>query len=307
MANPNPARITDALWQFAQDFCAAEPDAVCSGIWADKPGYHNARNNLPASDYSVADSPLDLQGPADKAAAVDLTFRTAQAGDFLTIAKYCDRIDAAMRNRDLRLYHDGKPVVREWFGNDDSDRMVEGYSMFRMRFMSSTPSHMWHLHLSFHRWCVDNWPAVSGVLAVLLNTNKQADPQQRAEADVSFIGLEQGDKGAIVKELQMFLRGAGFDPGTIDGNYGAKTAGAVLACRVSQGSGAKSGDAIDSYASDQIRAAFADRRARGLVEASARQLRDAIAAATAAQLPARVVIDLPDSITVPVEPVEEVN
>ena len=44
--------------------------------------------------------------------------------------------------------------------------------------------------------------------------------------------LKPGDKGLEVEQLQLKLKAAGYDPGEIDGDYGAKTTAAVLAFQV---------------------------------------------------------------------------
>ncbi|MDB4955844.1 MAG: Peptidoglycan-binding domain 1 protein, partial [Myxococcales bacterium] len=41
--------------------------------------------------------------------------------------------------------------------------------------------------------------------------------------------LRPGDNGPDVKTLQLNLKACGYDPGAIDGDYGKKTAAAVLA------------------------------------------------------------------------------
>lgn len=41
--------------------------------------------------------------------------------------------------------------------------------------------------------------------------------------------LKKGDHGPSVEQLQVLLKAAGYDPGAIDGDYGARTAAAVLA------------------------------------------------------------------------------
>ena len=64
---------------------------------------------------------------------------------------------------------------------------------------------------------------------------------QQAQAFVSPTGptpvLEQGDRGATVRELQDGLRAAGFDPGTTDGIFGARTDAAVRAFQGDRGLG----------------------------------------------------------------------
>lgn len=185
----NPSALV-RLWN---EFDAVEPDARLNGIYVAKSGYHNTRNNHlrginggSPRDYSVTDSPLDLLGPGDKAAAIDINMESARLrSDFRTMDKYCSRLLEACRNRDSRLFHDGKPVIREFFGNTDLDREVEGWSLFRNRAASSDSTHLWHIHISFHRWCVENWDAVSGVLAVLTGTSKPTpQPEPIPEDDM---------------------------------------------------------------------------------------------------------------------------
>lgn len=172
-----------ALRRLYSEFSATEPDARNSGIYAAKSGYHNTRahhlagsHNGSKSDDSI-ELAIDRQGPADKAAAVDISFDSARLrSDFRTIATYSQRLLRAFKARDPRLFAQvqGQPagvkhaVVREFFGNTDLDRQVEGWSLHLGEARSSDSSHQWHIHLSFHRAFVESWPAVSGVLDVLL-------------------------------------------------------------------------------------------------------------------------------------------
>ena len=166
----------DALVKFWQEASKAiGSDLLLGGIYADKRGYHNRRDNLPSTDYSVKLA-ADKRGPADKASAIDLTFKTAQKSDFRNIAKYSTRLYNGMKNRDKRLFWRGdtnRPVIREFFGNIDLDRDVEGWTFSNSKTgkagpASSDSSHLWHIHISFHREFCDNWEAASGVLDVLL-------------------------------------------------------------------------------------------------------------------------------------------
>lgn len=83
--------------------------------------------------------------------------------------------------------------------------------------------------------------------------------------DMSLIGLSKGDSGQRVKGLQACLHRAGFgdEVGEIDGEYGPKTSAGVLACRLSQGSGAESGDTVTGHAFAQILSALAEHQAGG--------------------------------------------
>lgn len=82
-------------------------------------------------------------------------------------------------------------------------------------------------------------------------------PWGLASEEDDVIGLKKGDSGDRVTGLQATLRAAGFSPGEVDGDYGAATSAAVLACRKSRGSSAQHGDRIDGWAYSQIMTALA--------------------------------------------------
>lgn len=155
-ANPNPARIADLTWKFWLDFKALCPSAQLSGIYANKPGYHNQRNALPAGDYSRVLS-LDLQGPGDKASAIDLTLPLAD-----------------MKKYSARLLNSGKDpndprgnYLREFYGNVDGNSYVDGWDFQRVGPASSDSSHLWHIHISFIRKYLND-PAMYRALMSIL-------------------------------------------------------------------------------------------------------------------------------------------
>lgn len=165
-ANPNPSRITNELWYFWEEFKKFEPKVLLGGIYADKPGYHNTRaaNMLKyPGNYSYADYALDRQGPSDKAAAIDLTFPDAQAGNYSTIAKYSNRLLLSGKDpNDNRLN-----VLREFYGNTDSDTEVEGWDYQAVRAATSDKTHLWHIHISVMRAYVTSKIAMDSILNVL--------------------------------------------------------------------------------------------------------------------------------------------
>ncbi len=71
------------------------------------------------------------------------------------------------------------------------------------------------------------------------------------------IGLKRGDSGDRVKGLQGTLQYAGYDPGTVDGDYGPKTAAAVLKMRKAEGSSVSDGDNFTGWAYAQLMRALA--------------------------------------------------
>jgi peptidoglycan hydrolase-like protein with peptidoglycan-binding domain len=147
--NPNPSRVTDALWWFWLQLKAMEPTSRLGGIWANKRGYHNSRSaNLRQwpGNYSILDAE-DGGGPADTAAALDWTFPEAQRGNYRRIELYTGRLLASARDKnDPRLNG-----MREFYGQADADRQVEGWDCRYDRGCSSDPSHLWHIHFSFDR------------------------------------------------------------------------------------------------------------------------------------------------------------
>lgn len=168
-ANPNPARITDAMWWLWGELLMLEPGSKLGGIYANKPGYHNGRNYLPAWDYSVTDNPPDWGGPGDKAAAIDWTFPDAQAGDYSAIALYtCRLLASAQDPDDHRL--DG---WREFYGNADDDSYVEGWDCRYGCAVTSDSSHLWHIHLSEDRDKVEDYENKRKLLSVLRGESLQ--------------------------------------------------------------------------------------------------------------------------------------
>lgn len=173
------SRSAPALVWLWDELKPHDPDFRLNGILTVKSGYHNTRRNHALGvnggsrgDYSI-ELPIDRVGPDDCGCAIDINLESARLrGDFDNIAKYCQRLDRAFRNEDPRLFttYDGKrqAVWREFFGNTDADRQVEGWSLYRKRFASSDPSHLWHIHLSLHRAFAENRGAVAGMRDILL-------------------------------------------------------------------------------------------------------------------------------------------
>lgn len=154
--------IATVLWPGMR---ALEPKSALGGILARKPGYHDTRKHHKqvgrTDDYSIRWD-LDKQGPDDESAAIDWTFRDAQAGDYTTIKKYSARLLAAGRANDPRTY-----AMREFYGNADFDRDVEGWDFVRDQAASSDSSHLWHIHISIRRAYVTSAKAIDAILSIL--------------------------------------------------------------------------------------------------------------------------------------------
>jgi len=153
--------IRNVLWPGILEIVGT--DAVLSGITVNKGGYHSTRNWLKINrpgDYSI-EEPIDQLGPGDQGAAIDVTFRSAQGGDFRNIARYSQRLLVAGLHEDPRTY-----PLREFFGNADLDREVEGWSYFRKAAKSSDDSHLWHIHQSIWRKYINDEDAMESILSI---------------------------------------------------------------------------------------------------------------------------------------------
>lgn len=175
LRNPNVARIPMGLWVFWAEFQAMEPTVLLGGVYAPKTGYHNTRAANPRNDYSVVRA-VDRRGPGDKAAAVDITFPEAQRGDYSRIGKYSRRL---MRSGKDMADERGN-YLREFYGQTDKDRHVEGWDFQLLTEITSDVSHLWHIHLSWCRAYVDDPKATRAVLSILRGETVQQ--WRRAEA-----------------------------------------------------------------------------------------------------------------------------
>lgn len=158
--NPNPARITDPMWQLWEQ----RPNKAwkLGGIYADKKGYHNTvianLRNWP-NNYSIR-LPLDIVNKnRDKARAIDLTMSDSE---MIKWTQYMKR--AAEDNDDTRLYG-----VKEFYGT------LDGINVFGLAKDSATgswyrvtsdKSHLWHGHMSVFTEFVDNWLVLEPILSV---------------------------------------------------------------------------------------------------------------------------------------------
>lgn len=167
--NPNPSRVTDAIWAFWNWFDQFEPTVVLGGIFAAKGGYHDIRNGH-SGDYSVAEVAADRQGPGDKASAIDLTMSDA------AMRKYTTRLDVAAKSRDERLLIGGVPIIREFIGTKDSSRVycyvltggrARGLGADAAEDWGRDSTHLWHLHISIIRLFCASMDAMDRLYSVL--------------------------------------------------------------------------------------------------------------------------------------------
>lgn len=220
MANPNPSRITGPMWRLWTDRPVAA--WLLGGIYARKSGYHGTRDenqvNFPGN-YSTRLA-LDLQGPGDKAAAIDYTMSDAE------MRKRTGFLRDAVTRRDPRL-----AAVREFYGTVDSRNVFGRTKTSRTgawSTSSSDSSHLWHIHVSLFRAFVDAWAELAPVLSVLAG-----ESLAQWEGGGTMLP-KQGDSSEEVKYWQRVHNATriSVDPDapelTVDGDYGSKTAAAFL-------------------------------------------------------------------------------
>src|SRR3990172_3421380 len=224
-----PSAIETILWPGLK---ALEPaQSVLSGIEADKPGYHNTRDRLlregRTDDYSIQTA-KDNKGPGDEGSAIDWTFRDAQAGNFSTIAKYSNRLYAAGVNDDPRA----KTYLREFFGNTDSDRTVEGWSYYRDASATSDNSHLWHIHLSIYRKYINDIAAMHALLDLCAGKAIPAKPKPPVGAVLPV--YNNGSRELTLKtpnmagtDVQFVQKWIGPRCGVPDGHFGPKSKSGV--------------------------------------------------------------------------------
>jgi len=173
LPNPNPSRMTDALWWLVCMRELLEPiDSENGGTYAKKPGYHNAGENLPdhglgnsKTDHSIRRAP-DRSGPwwLEFGSAHDWTFLSAQRGNYANIQKYTRRLVNAMRDpKDLRP----DDVYAYTLGQTDGDPIVEGYNEYTdSDDTSADKTHLWHRHDSFRRNIIGDFWAMWKALTI---------------------------------------------------------------------------------------------------------------------------------------------
>lgn len=169
-SNPNPTRISAPMWRFWEEFSAFEDDAELGGIYADKTGYHNYRDALSSTDYSVEEVANDRKGSGKYADGIDLTLNESN------MKKYSNRLKTAYKSKDKRLFINGEPATREFIGTIDGDTVYcymltggipQGVGSDSGEDWGRDSSHLWHIHISIIRKFGDNWQIFSGLLSIL--------------------------------------------------------------------------------------------------------------------------------------------
>lgn len=223
--------ISDVLWPGMK---ALEPTSKLGGILAFKRGYHAPRGWLLThgytADYSVVQFPVDREGPADEASAIDWTFPGT------AITKYSKRLlQAGMAGRGV----DPRTIyMREFFGNANLDIKVDGWDYAKARASTSDSSHLWHIHISVHRKYINDRKAMRAILSILRGQTigewKEQEQPVTMQTFTSHLPiLKQGMSDPVVANGTSYIRRAQRQLGVpADGDYGPATAAAVKALGV---------------------------------------------------------------------------
>lgn len=226
--NPAPSIITDAIWRYWCMVADAVPGITLSGIYADKPHYHNTvranQKNWPSS-YSVRYA-LDTQmGPPDKARAIDLSMSDVE------MRKRTGYLRDAALAKDIRLRG-----LREFYGTLDG-RTVYGLSQNddtaqNWRQVSSDSTHLWHEHQSFWAAHCADWNYIGPIVSVFLGETFAEWNSRRGTSMLCKFGDADVKNDGVVTALQLGLQA--LDANCLpqfgaDGGYGNETKAAVAA------------------------------------------------------------------------------
>ena len=212
------------------------------GDSAHRGGYHCGKDRTVSGDYSVVESSRDRNGLSEASAGLDVGSFTKGSKNLRHFSKWlvaeCAR--GAPDTKDIRevIYSPDGRTVKRW------DRLG--------RRSSGDSSHLWHTHISFFRDS-ESRDKTAVFRRYIEGTDYEGD-------DMGHLNLEKGDSGDRVEALQIALGYAGF-PVNIDGDYGAKTAAAVLSRRKWMGSTATDGEKMTPYATEQLGRAISRREA----------------------------------------------
>lgn len=240
MTNPDPSRITAAMWKLWID----RPNSAwkLSGFYADKRGYHNTvENNIKKwpGNYSIHYA-LDLPKiNRDKARAIDLTMSDTE------MVKWTQRMKtSALDPADNRL-----AAVREFYGTLDNENvygLIKNSTDDDWRVSTADNTHLWHGHTSIFTIYVSNWTMLAPLLSVWSG-------QTLTEWTLSnMIFPKLGESGEAVAYWQQIHNAIAEDNGltkiTVDSDYGPATAAAFKSFYVKLGGkGAYAGEVMSGW------------------------------------------------------------
>ena len=167
-----PGAAPLACWNITRNHYPVQLGGIC----ADKTGYHDERNGQ-LGNYS-AKLPIDLLGPGDVCAGLDLTTTT---GEMIKRSTF-------LKNACLDPIDDRTSYIREWIGTLNGttvtcyihDTEDSGFRLDTTR----DSTHLWHIHLSFFRKWADVALAGEAIASVLSGETYAAWKARTAPAPI---------------------------------------------------------------------------------------------------------------------------
>jgi hypothetical protein len=165
--NPDPARISQPMWDFAHAVVALEPnDFVYAGSYTLKSGYHASVNDNKRhwpNDYSIRLA-ADNVGNLNITRGLDIKSKQAAAGSTPSImAKYGARMRAAGKANDVRTNK-----WREVLGQFDTDKAAEAYDFQGDFDRVPDNTHEWHFHWSILTKYAEDPEAYAAMYSIMI-------------------------------------------------------------------------------------------------------------------------------------------
>jgi hypothetical protein len=164
--NPRPSRVPKALWWLINMHRLLVPGTKHGGDYVNKPGGHNAGENLkdyglgdPRTDHSIRRAP-DRTGPwwRECTGAEDWTFPDPDE-----MQKYARRLYNSLKDpKDTR----GDHVFQYFLGDTDGDPHIEGWHEYNDADVTGDSTHMWHQHRQYRRNIVGSFPHMWQALTI---------------------------------------------------------------------------------------------------------------------------------------------
>src|SRR5919205_1844802 len=168
---PAVVKFTEAFFDLhkATASVAYKNDLIMAGMTVNKGGYHSEIEWLRAhkpGDYSIQRA-ADRTSPGNYGAAVDITFRSAQGGDYAMISHYMKLAANGLRSPAVYAADGVTNTFREMIGTIDGKKPIT-VSFYREALLAQDDrSHMYHIHFSFTRRWLNDFSAYEPLLGLL--------------------------------------------------------------------------------------------------------------------------------------------
>lgn len=173
---PAVVKFTEAFFDLHKVTAPAglKNDLIMAGMTVNKGGYHSQGSWLldhKPGDYSIQRS-ADRYGAAHSStagygAAVDITFRSAQGGNYTMISHYMRLAANGLRSPAVYADDGVTNTFREMIGTIDGKKPVT-VSFYREALLAQDDrSHMYHIHFSFTRRWLNDFSVYMPLLGLL--------------------------------------------------------------------------------------------------------------------------------------------